>query len=91
MSQFSDLKKFLFFLILFIGLAGCAPKLNTNTLSPDQKEYWKKVQAMDTKFTVPKSIEKEAWARANDFISSYASMKIQTVTEFSIETYSSPI
>lgn len=43
--------------------------------------------AHPTTFTIPKTLAADAWGRAQSWIGKYGSMKIQTVSDFVIETY----
>lgn len=42
---------------------------------------------INTKFTVPKDKDEIVWARANKYVSDYSDLKIQTQTDFLVETY----
>jgi hypothetical protein len=50
-----------------------------------KKEY--EISMQLTKFSIPKEKEKEAWSRAISYINNNSDMKIQTQTDYMIETY----
>lgn len=62
------------------------------TIPPTQEEvdYLNKVMSTSLSFKVPKSKADEVWGRIQSFIGKYASMKIQTATDFVFETYNPP-
>lgn len=51
---------------------------------PEVKEEW---ELQPTTFTLPSSADRDAWARANHYVGTHATMKIQTTSEFRVETY----
>lgn len=71
-------------LLVTLLLAGCA---TVPPLTAEQQAYFQQVQAMPTTFTVLKAEAEDAWGRAQSFIGRFSSMKIQTATDFVIQTY----
>jgi len=71
--------------VLLIGLLvlSCAAM----QLSPEQTEYINIVNSTPLQFTVTKENIDTAWGRANSFIATYSSFKIQNANEWLIETY----
>ena len=67
-------------------LAGCATT-SMLKLTPEERTYLEKAKAFPLEFTIPKSEADEAWGRAQSFIGRFSSMKLQTVTDFVIQTY----
>ena len=55
--------------------------------TPAEADYLSKALAMPLTFSVPNAKAEETWNRINVFISKYSSMKIQTATNYNIETY----
>jgi hypothetical protein len=76
---------FLFILIISL-LTGCSTT-SMLSLSPDEQSYLNEAQACPLEFYVPKTDAEDAWGRAQSFIGQYSSMKLQTVTDYVIETY----
>ena len=74
---------FIYVLILF--LTGCA---TTRSFTPEQEAYMTRARQCPLTISVAKGSEAEiAWSRAHSFITQYSSMKIQTATEYTIQTY----
>ncbi|MEO6046012.1 MAG: hypothetical protein ABIQ57_00925 [Candidatus Kapaibacterium sp.] len=72
-------------LLIFLALtviSGCA-----TVLPPEQSAYMEKVRAFPLEFSMPKTAEHDAWGRAQTFIGKHSSMKLQTATDFVINTY----
>jgi hypothetical protein len=67
-------------------LTGCATT-SMLKLTPEEQTYLEKAKAFPLEFTIPKSEADEAWGRAQSFIGRFSSMKLQTVTDFVIQTY----
>ncbi len=74
--------------ILFF--TGCAATTSTMTLTPEEQTCLQKAKAFPLEFTIPKDQEAEAWGRAQSFLGRFSSMKLQTVTDFVIQTYNPP-
>lgn len=73
--------------ILVLGLlSGCATT-SMLKLTPEEQTYLEKAKAFPLEFTIPKSEADEAWGRAQSFIGRFSSMKLQTATDFVIQTY----
>lgn len=73
------------FMAICVFLTGCTTTLVD--LTPEEQVYVDAVNAMDTTFTVPKAEEEVTWGRIQSFIGKYSSMKIQTASDYIIETY----
>ncbi len=73
------------FLVLCL-LMGCATT-SMLKLTPEEQTYLEKAKAFPLEFTIAKSEADEAWGRAQSFIGRFSSMKLQTVTDFVIQTY----
>lgn len=54
---------------------------------PEDAAYLKAAMATPLTFTVPAEKSEETWSRINSFISKHSSMKIQTASDYIIETY----
>lgn len=65
------------------GMTGRAPAATT----PEANAYLARVMATPLTFTVPKDKSDEVWGRINNFIAKYSTMKIQTASDYIIETY----
>ena len=65
------------------GLTGRAPAATT----PEANAYLARAMAAPLTFTVPKDNSDEAWSRVNSFIAKYSTMKIQTASDYIIETF----
>jgi hypothetical protein len=52
-----------------------------------EQKYLKNIENMVLVFKIQKEQEESAWGRAQSFIDKYNSMKTQTVTNYSIQTY----
>lgn len=72
-------------LILLCFMASCtmAPAPKTTA----EKIYLDRVMSTPLVFTIPKENNEDTWGRIQSFIGKYSSMKIQTATDFVIETY----
>jgi hypothetical protein len=55
--------------------------------TPVEQEYLDAAMAHPTTFVIAKSVTADAWGRAQSWIGKYGSMKIQTVSDYVIETY----
>ncbi|MHA1305140.1 MAG: hypothetical protein ACTSPI_15690 [Candidatus Heimdallarchaeaceae archaeon] len=73
--------------VLMIGLLSSCATTSMLKLTPEEKTYLEKAKAFPLEFTIPKSEVEEAWGRAQSFIGRFSSMKLQTVTDFVIQTY----
>ncbi|MHB8811282.1 MAG: hypothetical protein ACYC9M_14925 [Desulfobulbaceae bacterium] len=75
----------LFFLVSvgMIGLIGCAAR----QVSPEIQAYDMRVMSQPTTFTIPTEKAEEAWSRAQQFVATLSSFRIQTSTEYVIQTY----
>jgi len=79
-------KQFLLFVLVIsvgiIGINGCA-----GHISPEIQAYDMRVLNQPTMFTIPTEQAEEAWARAQQFIATLSSYRIQTATDYVIQTY----
>jgi hypothetical protein len=57
----------------------------------EEKTYLEKVMAMPLIFDVSKEKSEETWGRIQSFIGKYSPVRIQTVTDYIIETYDAKI
>lgn len=65
---------------------GCA----SVRLTPEDNAFCDKAATCPLELIIPKNKAEEAWSRAQTWIARYSSMKIQTVTDFIIQTYNPP-
>ena len=73
-----------FFMVPIIALSlllGCV------TLTPAEQSYLDRVAARSSQVRITAKSERYAWGRVQSFIGQHSSMKIQTVTDFVIQTY----
>lgn len=78
-------KAVIIILALFV-LSGCT-SISMKNLTPEERSYFEKVEAFPLEFIIPKIEADDAWGRAQSFIGRFSSMKLQTVTDFVIQTY----
>ena len=74
------------FILLFIYSWAMTPK----PMSPEEQDYLNEIMATPLTFKVPKEQANDVWGRIQSWIGKYSSMKIQTATDFVIETYNPP-
>ena len=81
--------KKLFVLGLAFLLTGCATMMDMTPKAETAEETAYLKEAMNTPltFTVPKDKSDETWGRVNSFIAKYSSMKIQTASDYIVQTY----
>jgi hypothetical protein len=73
---------------LALGLLwGCS---SARVLTPDEQAYVTKIMALPTDVTLSQADAVDAWGRAQSFIGKYSMMKLQSETDFIIQTYTSP-
>lgn len=80
------MKRILSICLLTLFLSACS-HIQTMQLSQDEKDYIEKVKAFPLELTIPKTDEADAWGRAQSFVGRFSSMKLQTATDFIIQTY----
>ncbi len=68
--------------VLFV--AGCVTPMKLN---PEEKAFLEKVKTAPLEFNVSKEEVTDAWGRAQSYVGQYSSMKLQTATDFVIQTY----
>ncbi|MFC1595651.1 hypothetical protein ACFL3X_01930 [Gemmatimonadota bacterium] len=74
--------------VLLVGLiSGCGATTSMMRLTTEETTYLAKVNAHPLEFTIPKSEDADAWGRAQSFIGRFSSMKLQTVTDYVIQTF----
>jgi hypothetical protein len=56
-------------------------------LTAEERSYLERAEACPLEFTIPADEADAAWGRAQSFIGRFSSMKLQTVTDFVIQTY----
>jgi hypothetical protein len=74
-------------LSVLIGCATQSAAPQHRVLLPEEQTYLDKVMLTPLEFVIPKTEANDAWGRAQSFISKFSGMKLQTVTEFVIQTY----
>jgi hypothetical protein len=80
-------KVFVLFCLIFY-LSGCAQYMDRPpTAIGDEATYLEKAMATPLTFSITKEKAEEAWGRINGFIGQYSSMKIQTASQYIIQTY----
>jgi hypothetical protein len=88
------MKKLLF---LLLALASCKAGYRVTEYYQSREEptqahikWLENMRTYNATFAIPADKAAEAWGRAQVFVSKYSSMKIQTVSDFVIETYNTP-
>lgn len=56
-------------------------------LTKEELAYWEKARKHPVNFMLPKSESEAAWGRAQSFVGLYSSMKIQTASDYVLQTY----
>jgi hypothetical protein len=56
-------------------------------ITPEESDYLSKVNTTPLIFRAPKDQAQEVWGRINGWIGKYSSMKIQTASDYVVETY----
>jgi hypothetical protein len=75
----------LFAAIAVLAFSGCATAPSAST--PEEAAFLKDVEAEATEFDIAKEMSDEVWSRAQLFVSKHASMKVQTASDYILETY----
>lgn len=78
-----------FVMIFAFVFVGCASRIAQMKLTTDQQVALDKAMAFPLDFEIDKTDGTDAWGRAQSFISKYSPMKLQTVTDYVLETYNS--
>ena len=75
-------------LVFFIGCTGdnAAVKAKRSADTP-RLQYLERVRKLQSEHTFPKSESESVWGRAQTWITRYSTMKIQTVSDYVIETF----
>jgi len=73
--------------IIVSSLLVACVNLTPPATTPAETSYMARVMAQPYAFEVPADQADEVWGRIQSFIGKYSSMKIQTATDFVIETY----
>lgn len=71
--------------VLGLFVAGCSTP--PRATGPEETAFLASVASEAVEFDIPKASADDAWGRAQVFIAKNASMKIQTATDFLVETY----
>lgn len=58
-----------------------------NKMTPEGKAFYEKAKVHPTSFMISKDQGADVWGRAQSFISEHSSVKLQTTTDYVIETY----
>ena len=66
--------------LLIIGCAG-------QQVTPEIQAYDTRVMSQPTSFSLPTENSTEAWSRAHQFVATLSSFRMQTVTDYVIQTY----
>ena len=69
-----------------LSITGCVHTQMLELTTPE-REGLSAAMAHPLTFTVPKEQAGDAWGRAQSFVGRFSSMKLQTATEFIIQTY----
>lgn len=70
-----------------VTMAGLIDK--EEVLNPAQQKALNEAMAQPLEFSVSKSASDAAWGRATEFLASHSSMKLQTTTDYLLQTYNS--
>ncbi len=83
------MKRFAFLMLIFLAfMAACAYSPNLfKKLSPQEQGYLGRAMAQPLTFAVKSEDSARLWGVAQAFIGKHASMKIENVSDFIIETY----
>lgn len=77
--------------ILVWGTSGCMPALRGTVadvpVGPDQAAFLERAMAQPLSFEIPKAEAADAWSRAQAFVAQHSSMKVQTVSDAIVQTY----
>lgn len=76
------------------SLAGCGLQgviKKDEVLSADQKQYLAEIAKQPLQFNVPKADGNDSWGRAQSFIAQHSGMKIQTASDYAIQTYNAQL
>ena len=79
------MKRLLIVLGVVWVLGGCV--VAHAPLSPEVAAYDARVMAQSTEFTHPAASAEEAWSRANQFVATYSSYRIQVANAYVIQTF----
>ena len=71
------MKKLVLLVLLVVGLFGCAMQ----TLTESQQKYYSKAMAFPLSFQISKEDFPEAWKRAKEFVSMYATSPVLVMNE----------
>jgi len=74
--------------VCLVGLlVGCAATTASLRLTSEERDYIEKAKVFPLEFVIPKAEANEAWGRAQTFISKHSGMRLQTATDFVLETH----
>lgn len=73
-------------MVLF-GLFPACAVMTPRAQTPEESNYMSRVRAQPLVFEVPKAQAADVWGRIQSFVGKYSSMKIQTATDYVIETF----
>ena len=79
-----------------MAASGCMPQLkgtvdDVKALTPDQTLFLAEIEKEVLEFDLPKDQANDAWGRAQSWVAQYSPMKIQTATDFVLQTYNPPM
>jgi hypothetical protein len=72
--------------VVIFMIGNCTTNMLLN-LTPDEQAFLDKANAFPLEFTVQNEDAEMAWGRAQSFIGRFSSMKLQTATDYVIQTY----
>lgn len=78
------MKKVLYFVVVMAMLSGCR---SVPQFTGDQKAWMREVMKEDLTFTIPADSAEQVWSRGFKFLNLYSDMKLQTVSDYHIDTY----
>ena len=69
-------------------LVSCASTIDRKTLNEKESQYFDTVLSKETSFIIENTKTKEVMSRGYDFLNRFSGMKIQSNSDFHVETYS---
>ena len=64
------------------------PKLESQTITDEDKVYIKSIEAYSESILIGTSEEKVVWSRAHNFVNKYSDLEIKVATDYKIATHS---
>lgn len=75
---------------LTLGAAGCTigGVIRSNeVVVPEDQAYLKELETQPLTFEISRAAAEDAWGRAHTFLSKYSSMKIQSASDYALQTF----